>query len=117
MHYRLVHDLTEAYARESATTQQLERVLAFRRTPHPSDDKENSISHALMFVDDNDAQWLAIHRLIDIMDSEEQVLALRPSMDSDERAYNNGRAAAVADVRAMLLQQWAKARVAAREQR
>jgi hypothetical protein len=111
-----VDELKALLERERAARKVLERTLAFRRPTERMADAGHSISHALMFVDENDPQWLAIHRLINIMDSEEQVLALRPSMDSDERAYNNGRAAAVADVRAMLLQQWSKARIAQAQQ-
>jgi len=105
-----LREVGDALAKSLAEVKRLEMALVFRRKLENPFLNEHSIAHALMFVDSDDAQWLAINRLLAIMDHEEQALALRPSMDSGERAYNNGRAAAVADVRAMLLQQWTKAR-------
>ena len=62
-----------------------------------------------MVVDEQTPLWAAIHLLIDIMERDELAMALRPGLDANDRAYNNGRAAAVADVRSMLVQQWTKA--------
>jgi len=72
------------------------------------------IAAALLVVDERHELWRAIHALLDIMERDELANAVGPTLTADQRHYNSGRAAALADVRAMLLQQWSQARAANR---
>lgn len=102
--------LRKSLARANDQACTLEELLGFRSQLKLLPGDETEIASGLQLVDERHPVWMAVHRLIDVMERDEQTVALRPAQSAEDRAYNNGRAACVADVRAMLLQQWVKAR-------
>jgi len=109
--------LKKSLARAHDEVTRLEELLGFKRELELKCLNEVRLVAALMTVDEEDPLWNAVHSLLSSMEREELGTALRPGQRSDDRAYNNGRVAALVDFRAVLLQQWTKARVSNRASR
>ncbi len=73
--------------------------------------KQAEIMDALERTDPKEPLWLAVQSVMEMQLRRELESALAPAQTAEGRAFNNGRAAAVEDLRAMLLQKWAEARV------
>lgn len=86
-----------------------DRALRLLYAAQRQGDVERILS-ALAHIDEKDSLWSAVHCLLDIMEREERGQALRPGLSAEDRSYNNGRAACMADVQAMLVQQWLRAK-------
>lgn len=93
----------------------LEELLGFKREIDLQGLDETRIISALLVVDEETPLWIAVHALLNAMERDELGAALRPGLSAEDRAYNNGRAAVLSDFRALLLQQWNKARVSNRQ--
>ena len=104
----------DKFRAEVEANNRLREALAFREDLQLDPPTAQRIAAALVAVDEENPQWRAVHALLDIMERDEITNAMVPGLSNEARHFQAGRAGCLADVRAMLLQQWTKARASNR---
>lgn len=106
-----------ALASERADANELRRTLRFRQQAAADVLGEQQVLAALVLVDETTPLWRALHRLIDLLQQDQQDAVCRPNLNSEQRHFNAGRLSMCEDLRDTLNQKWTEARRQNREAR
>lgn len=93
-----------------AEIETLKTALKFSERPAAEKPTEVQILTALELVREDTPLWRAVHRLIDLLESDQKDAVCRAVQTSEDRHYNAGRLAMCEELRSALLQKWVEAR-------
>jgi hypothetical protein len=105
-----VRILRGTLGQRDAEIEALERALRFKQRPVSEQPTEPQMLSALAVVDDATPLWRALHRILDLIESDQKAAVCLANLNNEQRHYNAGRLAMCEDLRDALLQKWSEAR-------